>query len=80
MNGSDHAPVSVGNWVLTYLLMCIPLVNIVLLFVWAFGGNTPVCKSNWAKASLIWLLIGIVIWIVLFLVIGLSAFALSKAR
>ena len=47
-------PVSLGDWMITMLLMCIPLVNIILLFVWAFGGDAKKSKSNWAKASLIW--------------------------
>ena len=64
MNETAYKPVSVGNWMLTYLLMCIPLVNIVMLFVWAFSGSTPVSKANWAKASLIWVLISIVLWFV----------------
>lgn len=51
---------------LTYILLCIPIVNIILIFVWAFGSNTPVSKANWAKASLIWFLIGIVLWVLIF--------------
>jgi len=67
MNNTNHnyRPVTIGNWVLTYLLMLIPIVNIILIFVWAFGSNTEVSKANWAKASLIWFLIGIVVWLVL---------------
>jgi hypothetical protein len=26
-------------------------------FVWGFGSNTKLCKANWAKASLLWMLI-----------------------
>jgi hypothetical protein len=38
-----------------------PIVNVVMFFVWAFGSNTNASKANWAKASLIWMLIGIVL-------------------
>lgn len=55
---------------LTYLLMMIPLVNIITLFVWAFGSNTPVSKANWAKASLIWIVLGVVLYVLLFVIIG----------
>ena len=65
-------PVSVGQWMITMLLMAIPIVNIVMLFVWAFGGNTPLSKANWAKASLLWMVIGITIAIV---ILGLFASA-----
>ena len=75
MENNTYKPVSVGDWMLTYLLLCIPLVNIILIFVWAFGCNTPISKSNWAKALLIWTLIGIVFYALLFLVVGLGAIA-----
>ena len=79
MEETTYTPVTVGNWLLTTLLMCIPLVNIVLLFVWAFGNNTPISKSNWAKAALIWALISFVLYVLLFLVIGIGAAAASVA-
>jgi hypothetical protein len=60
------APVSVGDWMLTMLICIIPLVNIVMLFVWAFSAETNTSKANWAKASLIWMAIGIVIGIFVF--------------
>ena len=78
MDNSTYTPVSVGNWMLTYLLMCIPLVNLILLLVWAFGSNTPVSKANWAKASLLWLVIAIVFYVLLFMVIGIGVAAASR--
>ena len=44
---------SVGDWILTYLITCIPLVGFIMLFVWGFGNNTHPSKANWAKATLI---------------------------
>jgi len=74
MENTTYQPVTTGNWMLTTLLMFIPVVNIILLFVWAFGSNTPVSKSNWAKASLIWGLIGIALYVVAILIFGVFAF------
>lgn len=59
----ESKPVSIGDWILTYLLLCIPIVNIVMLIVWAFQAHKP-SKSNWAKATLIWILISTVIFFV----------------
>jgi len=70
MEETTYKPVTVGNWMLTTLLMCIPLVNIILLFVWAFGSNTPISKANWAKAALLWALISAVIYVLLLVVIA----------
>ena len=45
--------ISVSDWLIIIIIQCIPVVNIICLFVWAFSKSTPVSKSNWAKASLI---------------------------
>ena len=52
---------TVKDWILTILITAIPLVGIVMLFVWAFGSNENPNKSNWAKATLIWTAIAIVL-------------------
>ena len=56
---------SVGDWMVTYLLTCIPLVGFIMLFVWAFGSDTQPSKKTWAKATLIWLVIITVLWFIL---------------
>ena len=53
---------SVGDWLVTFLLMWIPLVNIILLFVWAFGGDTRLSRKTWAQATLILLVVIPVLW------------------
>lgn len=62
---SEPAPqcdvVSVGDWMITILLTWIPIVGFVMMFVWGFGGSTNAAKKNWARASLIWTAIGIVL-------------------
>ena len=71
--GDLEEPVSFGEWMITMLIMMIPCVNIVMMFVWAFG-NGKKSKSNYFKASLVWALISIVLMI-LFMVIGGATFA-----
>ena len=46
-------PVSIGEWVITYLIMLVPCVNIVMMFVWAFSKTTKKSKSNFFKVQLI---------------------------
>lgn len=58
----ENKTVSIGEWVITYLILCVPLVNIVMLFVWAFGSGTNPSKANWAKASLIWFAVAFVLY------------------
>lgn len=60
-------PLSVGQWMLTTLILMIPCVNIVMLFVWAFGsGNKG--RANYCKATLIWAGIVLVLYIILIVV------------
>ena len=52
--GHQQAPVvSVKEWLLTDLILMIPLVNLMMIFVWAFGPNTNPNKANYFKAALI---------------------------
>ena len=63
----DMAPVmTMGQWIVTMLLMCIPFVNFILLIVWAVSSTENPNRSNWAKAQLIFMIIGIVLYIVIF--------------
>ncbi|SDN38206.1 hypothetical protein SAMN04487897_102714 [Paenibacillus sp. yr247] len=73
MEEQQTAPVlSVKDWMITILLLAIPIVNIILLFVWAFSKGENPSKANYAKASLIWAAIGIVLYII-FVVIFFGA-------
>ena len=64
--GHQQAPiVSVKEWLITNLIMMIPLVNIVMMLVWAFGSNTNPNKANYFKASLILFAIVMAIYLVL---------------
>lgn len=65
---AQYKPVTLGDWMVTILLTAIPIVNIIMLFVWGFSSNTHPSKANWAKASLIWLAIVIVIYVIIFVV------------
>lgn len=82
MNQRLKETLTVGQWVLTLFLMFIPLVNIIMPFVWAFGGNKDE-RENWAKATLIWWLIGIVVFACIVSCVGfatLCAFAAADRK
>ena len=75
MNQSTNE-ISVGNWVITILLTAIPVVNIIMLFVWAFGSGTPQTKANWAKAMLIWVAISVILGAIWLMIFGTMAAAM----
>lgn len=66
---------SIKEWFLTIFITAIPLIGFIMLFVWAFGDNTPKSKANWAKATLLWFLVGIIIYGFIALVFGAAMFA-----
>jgi hypothetical protein len=57
---------TIGEWIITFIITYIPLVGLIMLFVWAFGGGAHPSKKSWAQAMLIMMLIGIVLAIVFF--------------
>lgn len=60
----NQSVVTIGDWIITMILMCIPIVNFIMLLVWAFSRSTPASKANWAKASLIFMIIGFVLLLI----------------
>lgn len=60
----NKSVVSVVDWLITMLIMAIPIVNFIMLFIWAFGSSTPESKANWAKAQLVWMVIGIILLVI----------------
>jgi len=68
-------PMSLKDWIITFLILLIPFVNIVMPFVWAFGGNVNISKKNYFRAYLIFLAISLVIFILFFS--AMMAFILS---
>lgn len=65
MSNPEYKAVSVGNWILTFIILAIPLVNLIVLIVWALGGTTYPSKKTFAQAYFVLLgilfCIGIVI-------------------
>lgn len=60
-NGPQLEPVlTLGDWIITLIVLAIPCVNIVMLFVWGFGqGNTN--RRNYCRAALIFAAVGLVL-------------------
>lgn len=63
-------PMTFGEWMITILITLIPCVNLVMMFVWAFGKGTKKSKSNFFKAQLVYTAIIVVIYIIFIAVFG----------
>jgi len=58
-NPNEDRTITVGDWLITLILLAIPVVNFIMLIIWAVGDTTPLSKRNYAKATLILIAIGI---------------------
>ena len=61
-NFYNPPPVSMGEWLVTFLISMIPIVNLIMVFVWAFGASNP-SKANFFKAYLLLVAIAFAIFI-----------------
>ncbi len=64
---------SVGSWFITLLILAIPIVNIIMYFIWAFG-NGNVNRKNFCRAGLIFMLIAVVLSVIFSAMMGAALF------
>ena len=62
--------ISLGDWIVTIILTAIPLVNIVMLIIWAVTDDTHPSKKTWAQAQLIWMVISVILTSIFYSVFG----------
>lgn len=65
----SSAVMSTKDWLITLIIASIPIVNIIMFFVWAFGDGSNQTKANWAKATLLLMAILIGLYIVLVVIV-----------
>jgi hypothetical protein len=52
-------PISTGAYIGIFFLLMLPVINLILLIVWACGGCNKKNKTNLSRALLVWMLIGV---------------------
>jgi len=65
MNEKKVKIITTSEWILTKLIVLIPIVNIVMLFIWAYNKKTDLNKSNWAKAELVVLAVKFILYLII---------------
>lgn len=63
------AVVSVKDWILTFIILALPLIGLIALFIWAFGYDYSPSKRNFARAALIIMLVLLILAAVAVLVV-----------
>ncbi|HEX7326340.1 MAG TPA: hypothetical protein VF292_13465 [Rhodanobacteraceae bacterium] len=69
----EVSPVSLGDWIITLIVLAIPIVGFVMLFVWGFADGTHPSKQNFCRAYLILMAIGVVLFVLFMATVGLGA-------
>lgn len=70
---------TLGNWLVTMLVLSIPLVGFIMLLVWAFGGSDQPSRKTYCQATLLWGVIAIVLVILIMLIFGASLGAIMSS-
>lgn len=71
---------SVKEWVITFLIMMVPVVNLVMYFVWAFGSEGNLNRKNWAKANLLIMGVCIGLYLSVFFLLMIVAFIATSVK
>jgi len=72
---------SLKDWIITIIISYIPIVGLIMLFVWAFSSTgINENKKNWAKALLVIQLVGMALIVLIYVFIIGSVLALYKAN
>jgi len=78
-NTPQTQTMSVTDWLINLVLAAIPLVGLILLFVWAFGNDRNITRKNWAKANLLLAAIILGLWLLIILpIFGMAIFGMAN--
>lgn len=64
----NEIPMTIGQWLVTLLVMGIPIVGFVLAIIWATGNDVNKSKKTFCQASLIFGAIVLVLYGIIFAV------------
>lgn len=72
-------PMTMGEWLITMLIMMIPCANIIMMFVWAFSSTEKKSKSNFFKAYLIFFAVMMVFVFIMGICLSVAAAGLAES-
>lgn len=72
MSTHENKALSVGDWIITFIILAIPIVNIIAVFVWALSSTTQPSKKSYAQALIVVAIFCIALSIIFALLIPLS--------
>lgn len=73
METVNQKEMKISDWIITFLITAIPLVGLIMLFVWGFSESSNKVRSTWAKAMLVWYVIAIALAVLFIILFGTAA-------
>lgn len=70
--------VSTWGWIGRQILLAIPILNIILLLVWCFGGSKKRSLVTWARAQILVFILAIIIFAVIFILGRINNWNISE--
>lgn len=77
--GMSTTPLTVGEWLITLLLLLVPCVGIIMYFVWAFGKTGNLNRRNFCRAGLILYAVCLVLYILIIVVFGAALWGATNS-
>ena len=68
--------VSIGDWFILMLVECIPVVNFIMMIVWALDSSKP-SRANFVKMQWIMMVLSVILGILVVFLIGGGAIAMG---
>jgi len=73
MSSNKDKPLTVGEYIIAFILLSIPLVGFIIMLVWAFGSEANTNKKNLSRAILIMGVVAAILYGLIMLMIFLIA-------
>ncbi len=77
---NNSSTVTISEWIIAYLIMMVPILNIIVLLKWSLSDQIKPSKSSWAKMQLILMVIGLLLGGTYLLFYTISAGAISQLQ
>ena len=79
-NTSLEAPISIGSWILMFIVQSIPFIGVIMLIIWALDSSNRT-RCNYARAIILMGIIGVLVGVVIISLLGgLAAIGLGAAN
>ena len=75
----DHRVMTVADWMITLLVLWLPVINVIMYIVWALDTAGNPNRRNFCRASLLWFAIMMILSILVVVVMAMLGLVFGAA-